>query len=786
MLRQNELKDEVKRITEAIRNVFYVEGDLAETDVESLHGQLVECVDAVNQRLRRCDELLRKGLRGEAIQESEIAPNLLDLVTDLDIPESDAWSDYVRQFSIPPQPDLLVDVAAALNEAYTETQPLDGLLRLHRLHALARSPLKNRVAILRAIATKDSTNPVWREDLTSYERNRLQQVDRELRQFQQESNIRALDELRRELADPSWLVPPSPKIVKQVMTTYEQLRIEAARSRLDSIEQEIVSAFSDFNVRRAELARDEWDKYAVVAKLTEEDEVFQRVLPAFDWLDQEASEEQRKLDFARVLASLESGLDNDSPTKTDLMRLFNEVERFDDTIPERVRRRYAERLRSLEAGETRRGRFVLLASFATLLLLGGITTFIIFWQMRSSQINSASEILAKLIANKQITEAQSYFERIKADTPFIVAAAPMQKLHAELTQSLRQEEGRVQRVRQHIDAASELAETESTWEKLRGALKELEDAEAIAKHEHEFVAIKTAEGDVLREQTRLQKEVDELFSSDLDKIVVELQRLDEIDRAQLRDLLSRAEQLQHRDRVSETARQGSRIGDIVKKLTDRDRSFEIFAKKLAAIKRVTDSIGSAPSYRLALDNYVANSVDAFQAGSRVRDFQKVGKDELDFIADVEKWNALARSWNRLSFTKPEELASVGSSVLKEVKSTHSDFPSAREAIAMSDYLDSVTKQFSSKPLVDQLKEMLTGPAFELRYVEVLKDNQKLYFVGKPKKDDSRTIVIDALMSVQDDNDVNERSFLKTHLRKFGEQRYSLAPHSLVAHQAIPS
>ena len=71
------------------------------------------------------------------------------------------------------------DVAADLNEAYAIEQPLGALLARHRLLALARNPLRLRMATLREIAETDSNNTVWLEDLQQYEQERLKQIQRE-------------------------------------------------------------------------------------------------------------------------------------------------------------------------------------------------------------------------------------------------------------------------------------------------------------------------------------------------------------------------------------------------------------------------------------------------------------------------------------------------------------------------------------------------------------------------------------------------------------------------------
>ena len=107
-------------------------------------------------RLRKCGELLKAGLRSEAIQQAEMEPNLLDIVATLDFPEREIWTQFASQYGIVSPAPLPLDIAAELNEAYAIEQPLGALLARHRLLALARSPLRLRMATLREIAETDS------------------------------------------------------------------------------------------------------------------------------------------------------------------------------------------------------------------------------------------------------------------------------------------------------------------------------------------------------------------------------------------------------------------------------------------------------------------------------------------------------------------------------------------------------------------------------------------------------------------------------------------------------
>ena len=170
---------------------------------------VVAC-EEVNDRLRACGQLLKRGLRAEALQQADMEPNLLDVAATLDLPERTAMLPLLKSLGIVPPPALLLDVASELNEAYAQQAPLETLLAQHRLQALAGSPLSARITTLRLIARLDSTNPVWQEDLLLYERERLKEIQNEANQAARAGNLFLLESLQAELQAVSWLeIPPS-------------------------------------------------------------------------------------------------------------------------------------------------------------------------------------------------------------------------------------------------------------------------------------------------------------------------------------------------------------------------------------------------------------------------------------------------------------------------------------------------------------------------------------------------------------------------------------------------
>ncbi len=135
-------------------------------ELASLYG---DACREVNQRLRRCEEYLKKGLRGEAIHYAEAEPVLLDVVAVLDFPERSDFHETLIFYALPEPPQLLLKIAKDLNQAYAEEQPLEELLPRHRRLALLRAPVLERLQVLRQIAELDQDNPLWGEDVRLFE-----------------------------------------------------------------------------------------------------------------------------------------------------------------------------------------------------------------------------------------------------------------------------------------------------------------------------------------------------------------------------------------------------------------------------------------------------------------------------------------------------------------------------------------------------------------------------------------------------------------------------------------
>src|SRR3954468_4903305 len=145
-------------------------------EVAQMATQYAALCAQTNERLRQCSVFLQQGLRTEAIHLAEQPPNLLDLVSQLDLPDPQAGAEFCQNNGLPVPPPLQFDRAAQLNEAYAQEQPLEHLLAHHRYLALARAPIRDRLLTMRKIADIDVGNTQWLKDMGEMEAARMKEL----------------------------------------------------------------------------------------------------------------------------------------------------------------------------------------------------------------------------------------------------------------------------------------------------------------------------------------------------------------------------------------------------------------------------------------------------------------------------------------------------------------------------------------------------------------------------------------------------------------------------------
>lgn len=370
-----------QRLVDDIRN-FLHSGDL--TFKEYLRGVAQgysEACTEVNDRLRRCEDFLQRGLRSEAVQYAHVEPNLLDSLTILDMPERQHWEDIALAFSLPQPPRLRMATAEALNRAYAEEQQLDPLLRHHRLLALTQAPLGERLNTIKQIAQSDPNNSVWREQWGEMERSRIQHMPAELDECVARDDLDRLMLLWTEVQQTAWVErPPEPFVRKlaQVVSERNHLRL---RRDLEALARDLSSAYLVQDIGRARELRDRWNQLAQQANLSPVDPMMRSVAPTFQWLSVQDRKESSLAEFQQAVSNLEQALGRDA-SGPELEERYGEVTSYRRAISAGLQKRYEDRLEYLHARAKRREHIILMATFSLGLI--ALLGFIIFLLTRKS------------------------------------------------------------------------------------------------------------------------------------------------------------------------------------------------------------------------------------------------------------------------------------------------------------------------------------------------------------------------------------------------------------------
>ncbi len=549
--------------------------------------------DETNQRLNECERLLRQGLRSEAIQLCEQEPNLLDATGMLDFPELEAWRQLLGANGMVLPPCLRLDIAADLNTAYAEEEPLKALLKTHRLLALARAPLVGRIQVLRAMHQVDAGNPAWIEDLQVFERQRQLQLAHEADTAIACGDLLTLEGLVQELESPLWLSPPTPQIAGQVQAARQQVVAADARQQLPAVSDDLQLAYENFDLEAALAARTRWDALLEVANANPRDPIILQAEVVLGWIDEQLERQARKEAHAAALRNLEKALDRDTP-RADLERLMLAVERFDEEIPQRTLMRFGERMRSFETAGSRRFTLLISSVVGALAIVAGITTWLILRYQHEATVSSAARELRTLVQKEQTGEAERFLEKLP---PKISNRPEITAITEQLNEMVKKETLRANQFAQLMDAleargpggnrASDVLEARPLARTMQEKERLADWVRKIADHEHE---------------QRTARET--AFTADLQTLIQEAQTLEENLTLNAWETRLAAAQEQAKSLASRRTvlnpELGLQLNPVVARLTALQRLQQSQQQQAAQLKSIRKAVGNPDQYRTAM------------------------------------------------------------------------------------------------------------------------------------------------------------------------------------------
>lgn len=728
-----------QRIVEEIQSDLAYDAVMPDITVDALAADYAVVCEDANQRLRECADLLRRGLRGEAIQRCEIEPNLLDVVAVLDFPERAGWCDLLRQSGRAVPPALLMDAAAELNAAYAVDQPLTALMKRHRLLALARAPLRDRITIVREITSADPANPLWGDDLRAYERHRHKQLQAEIDAAARTGDVSCLATLEHELRESVWAEPPPALLLERVAGQATRLRAQQARAELAQIEPELNAAFSDFDVQRARPLRGRWKACQMLAALAEGDPLNEMVAPALDWLDEQDRRDQAEAEHAQALVDLERALDEEH-SRHDLDRLYHRLLSCDRGMPQLLKRRFDQRMAELATGESRRNKLRFAAVGAAAIVTAASILLFIGHRTREHEVAEAVKSLHALLEESKVGEAQHYFDMIRREKPWLNQRPEIEEQHARLDGMVQAENDRLAAFASAMSGA-QAAGLDLPDRALVDQARRLATTSGEQADLHEF------ERRIAARQRELQDEKNEVFTTRVEEI---RQRMEQLD-ADYPDDIER--------RLAATTQLGREAADLVlgdaggaePALVHNARALHTRLLALAETanlqldqKRYLQDISGAVANRPRFRSRLADYIKRFPGSKRSADFQKVLDADTSLDDELAKWNALTARFASIDIghiTPDEASARIAeaSTLLNEWRAD----PQAELIRARVAALEPIARRIAGGTRIDaQLKELFGLPTMaELKAIKT-KGNATYYYdpsfdkvdeVGKDKK-----------------------------------------------------
>ena len=651
------MHDYVKLIND-IQVMLASDLDPVEVELKRLEKQYSEAIRHTNERLRFCEKLIRDGHRSEAFQYVEEGSNLMEDVAVLDCPEIPVWIDFLRQYGMPVPPELLIDAAADINQAYNDAEQLHDLMKRHRLYALAQSPLRKRISVMRKIAKIDASNPVWLEDLREFEKVRFNQMLGEVQTAKEEGNLQTISKLEEEVRSDAWIDSPPKDVVNRVIGAHTQMRQQSAHRELDKIAHELNDAYAELDIELGRTLRDRWNAKLLIGVEDGEDRLLEIAAPALTWLEKEDQSEQEVNAHREAVSKLEHALDSPTP-REELERLYHVAKKFEFGIPKPIQQRLAERLRTIELEKSRKSRNFLVVAVVAMLIVSGIVGALM-WNRHNARIiaGHVTTLQARIDSAKEtgdLESAETYQDKLKAELDWVYNHPDIQKLIGDLELVVADETRRRDQFAEQISIATKAGTESPTWEGIAKAGQALRNAKPLSKTELDRTEIARLDGQIQQNEAKLQNQADSDFQEAFAAFQSQVKSVDQSDSQRVSELIAEGKRLPQK--FPRTTRHLlTQIEPLINALEKMKQLERQKAEKALALAGITTDVGNERAFQNSLISYVKQ----FPGTKRSFEFKQVADKEIDGIIAQKRWLRFidlfeARNLSLLSTAEVNEL-----------------------------------------------------------------------------------------------------------------------------------
>jgi len=410
-----------------------------------LAGDYAAACHAANLRLQQCEAMIKASDRHQAIQLTETAPNLLDLITVLEFRNADDWRDFCQQNALPVPERIDARSVHALNDCYAQ-----GITTDHPLYAAYRKAVLNRndeeaLKTLQSIAHLNPTDANATSELARLDAKvlatRLDHLGGMLKGSDSALIVAAMEAIeafgfKNQPEGEAWC---NAATVRCSFLLEQAEKLKAASQWMDALTK------LDF-VRRQQAD----------LKLVLPASEIRRLEALETWAQGEQEKDRKNREFGALLAELHYRVQQSEEKDTSaryvrlpelrddfeaLHKVWRSLTDFTRPVPEDATAAFRKRSALLDAEIARRTairRRTLFASSAVALLVGGVIVWFMLGQIKAREF---AEQLQVAVSQRQARAAEHLLERIQTSEKRLLSVGSVNAAVASAESFVTKERG---------------------------------------------------------------------------------------------------------------------------------------------------------------------------------------------------------------------------------------------------------------------------------------------------------------------------------------------------------
>jgi len=409
-------------------------------DEHDLAQQFAELCRSFNDRVDKCNELLDKGMRSEAVQEALSQPSLLELEELFDnTPELKKWRNLCRDLGMEVPQEIDVEGMDRIKGECSKEANLEPLLKKFRRLA-NEGKIEERIQLLRQIRRLDPQNQVWQENLEPLEREQLKGIRERVQKAIDDNDYEELENLYEDLSNPQRVLSPDKAILSKIEEKLREQRVNEAFAEGKELSGKLKEARDNNQVEECRQLLNKWRRLSKFPDFEPSEEMNKTVDAVRQWCDKEEEKIQQDKAFEAVLENVKNLMQEKNPDVDELETAWHSLNSFGKEIPSSYKERVPALISDLKHRRKNQRRKKVLSKVAVVLILIGAGSFagLKLWQQQ--QIDKNYQTLKALLKDGKLEQAQKRIQALEKNRPKIYETGKISLVRRQMQQKMEQKE----------------------------------------------------------------------------------------------------------------------------------------------------------------------------------------------------------------------------------------------------------------------------------------------------------------------------------------------------------